>query len=71
MDYDINGILFVVHFLVLLRHKIPESFNVNIRNGLWYKVIMNKFTDENTCLKVTNKKRQSMYRILFTYSNSD
>jgi len=33
------------------------------------KVILNQLTNENTCLKVTNKKRQSMYRIRFTYSN--
>ncbi len=35
------------------------------------KAILNQLTDDNTCLKVTNKKRQSMYRIRFTYFGSD
>ena len=35
------------------------------------KVILNQLTDEDTCLKVMNKKRQSMYRIRFTYSSDD
>lgn len=33
------------------------------------KAILNKLVDQNVCLKVTNKKRQSMYRIMFTYSD--
>jgi hypothetical protein len=32
------------------------------------KAILNQLTIDNTCLKVTNKRRQSMYRIRFTYS---
>jgi len=31
------------------------------------KAILNQLTDENICLKITNKKHQSMYRILFTH----
>jgi hypothetical protein len=33
------------------------------------KVILNQLAAEGTCLKITNKKRQSMYRIRFTYSS--
>lgn len=35
------------------------------------KAILNQLTDDNVCLKVTNKRRQSMYRIRFTYSGCD
>jgi hypothetical protein len=35
------------------------------------KATLNELTNDNTCLKITNKKRQSMYRIRFTYSSGD
>lgn len=35
------------------------------------KILLNQLVDENVCLKLTNKKRQSMYRILYTYEVSD
>ena len=35
------------------------------------KAILNQLVNENICLKITNKKRQSMYRILFTHSSSN
>lgn len=35
------------------------------------KFILNQLTDGNVCMKVTNKKRQSMYRIRFTYSEKN
>ncbi len=35
------------------------------------KAILNQLTNDNTCLKITNKKRQSMYRVRFTYSGCE
>ena len=32
------------------------------------KIVLNRLVDKSICLKITNKKCQSMYRILFTYS---
>jgi len=31
------------------------------------RTILNQLTEDNTCMRITNKKRQSMYRIRFTY----
>lgn len=40
----------------------------NRHNYKKIKVYLNQLVKEGICLKVTNMKRQSMYRILFTYS---